>query len=595
MDDSGWTTVASNKPVDMSRMKLTKQSVDENSLQLGPGFRPGQSWGRGSTGGSKQPETDNKPPMYGNRFSALGDRSRGAGRGVPPSPRGASDQRSSGRPLQSMGSQGGKGRPMGPRGSSEQEREAALAAVRSISGGNQYSQAGSLVPGGSRGNSRPGSRDNSRPSSRDNSRSRDNSSSRADSRDRQRDDRLRVSELGQRDSSLTRPDDQAQDSGDQVAPGKAPVMSEEALELKAKAIIDEYLHNDDKKEAINCIRDLQGQKMSVIATHFYNHVLERSEAARKKTASLLHDCVKLDYIKHEDYLTGVRDVVEFAEDNEIDVPKIWQYLGELVGPMMEDGLIPLSCLSSICLPIPTHNKRGKLVMHVLHYISSREGHGKTGDLWRQSGLNWNEFVQYEGEEFKEFIRVNKLEYTIAKERTKSCSERELTFEEIGSEIQSLLKKSSEDEEIFDWIEVNVGDVRCKESKFIRVLMTEVCSSAIKVTSQGSSSKCEKIPNVLHNRSHLLRKYIDNQPELEQQALYSLQILVHKLEHPPGLLNWVFEELYDDDVISEDAFRSWQSTDPRDMTGYGVAKQSVKSFLASLDRSDEPSSPAPSQS
>ena len=41
-----------------------------------------------------------------------------------------------------------------------------------------------------------------------------------------------------------------------------------------------------------------------------------------------------------------------GEDFEIDIPKVWQYLAELIGPMMEDGTVPMTCLTNICTPIP---------------------------------------------------------------------------------------------------------------------------------------------------------------------------------------------------------------------------------------------------
>lgn len=40
-------------------------------------------------------------------------------------------------------------------------------------------------------------------------------------------------------------------------------------------------------------------------------------------------------------------------------------------------------------------------------------------------------------------------------------------------------------------------------------------------------------NVIKKRGPLLQRYMDHDPLLELQALYALQALVHKLEHPAG--------------------------------------------------------------
>lgn len=38
---------------------------------------------------------------------------------------------------------------------------------------------------------------------------------------------------------------------------------------------------------------------------------------------------------------------------------------------------------------------------------------------------------------------------------------------------------------------------------------------------------------LKQRCLVLQRYLDHQPELEVQSLFSVQMFVHKLQHPPG--------------------------------------------------------------
>ena len=56
-----------------------------------------------------------------------------------------------------------------------------------------------------------------------------------------------------------------------------------------------------------------------------------------------------------------------------------------------------------------------------------------------------------------------------------------------------------------------------------------------------------------------------------------------------LLRDFFDVLYDEDVISEDAFYHWeQSSDPAEQAGKGVARTSVVQFFAWLREADEES-------
>ena len=61
---------------------------------------------------------------------------------------------------------------------------------------------------------------------------------------------------------------------------------------------------------------------------------------------------------------SLQEILEFAEDMQIDIPMIMQNLGELIGPMMHDDCLPLTSLRRICEPLPM--MAGKLVAEILH-------------------------------------------------------------------------------------------------------------------------------------------------------------------------------------------------------------------------------------
>ena len=87
------------------------------------------------------------------------------------------------------------------------------------------------------------------------------------------------------------------------------------------------------------------------------------------------------------------------------------------------------------------------------------------------------------------------------------------------------------------------------------------------------------------RVNLFQKYLDHQPTRELQALFALQALVVKLDHPSGLLKKFFDVLYDEDIICEDSFYLW-SNDTTEMQGKGVAKESVQQFFKWLAEDDD---------
>lgn len=117
-------------------------------------------------------------------------------------------------------------------------------------------------------------------------------------------------------------------------------------------------------------------------------------------------------------------------------------------------------------------------------------------------------------------------------------------------------------------------------------MTSVCNRAI-IVKADSSSKMEVDSKELKKRCLLLQRYLDHKLELELQALYALQAVVHAKDHPAGVLRTFFDFLYDEDIISEDAFYKWEkSTDPAEKAGKGVAQTSVTQFFTWLREAED---------
>ncbi|KAK6174828.1 hypothetical protein SNE40_013400 [Patella caerulea] len=522
-NDDGWNTVASKplRNIDLSKMKITKTTVDEN-IQLGPGGGSSRFgvWGRGSSGGghtkSSSQEGESPANAPANRFTGLRTEEEGGrpfGRGISPA---RSDSRNRG-----QGGGFGRGR-LTPRSSMEGERDRAIANVRNLTGRT------------------------SNPASRESSRS--------------------------REPRMDKPE---------AAPVPG-ILSEDEMEKKTKTIIDEYLHINDVKEALMCVSEISNPATVHLFIEFsINHVLERSSIARQQTGNLHHELVSKKIISVDSYLKGLNQTLQIAEDMEIDIPKIWQYLGELIGPMIQDGSVPLNFLKQACEPLQASGKSGVVVAAVLHDASQRLGHKKVATLWKSSGLQWTDFVA--AENVTEFLADKKLEFTVAADSQPSTPVDKVSFETIQEQLLVRLRDVNFDNEhMFDWIEANIPDESTKNPKFIRTLMTAVCKSAV---SEGPNYKVNE--NVIKQRQSLLVKYLDSQQEFEIQALYALQAFVNELQHPGGVLRTFFETLYDEDIISEDAFNQWSnSNDPAEQEGKGVAMKQVVQFFAWLKEGEQ---------
>ena len=151
--------------------------------------------------------------------------------------------------------------------------------------------------------------------------------------------------------------------------------------------------------------------------------------------------------------------------------------------------------------------------------------------------------------------------------------------------------------VFDHITATFKDT--KDKIFLRDLVAVVLEACL----EGKENLVTLDQAKLTRMSGVLKPYLDAQKDREVQALYSLQALVHRLEHPNKLLHSIFDVLYEVELISEvliiesklspltlrsclksgqflkDAFIDWEeSTEVGEQEGKGVALKSCTQFF-----------------
>ncbi|XP_076421614.1 eukaryotic translation initiation factor 4 gamma 3 isoform X28 [Peromyscus maniculatus bairdii] len=533
VDEGGWNTVQgakNSRVLDPSKfLKITKPTIDEK-IQLVPKAQLG-SWGKGSSGGAKASETapsgspSATPLEFDSRRALTSRGSMGREKSDKPTPAGAA------RPNTFLR---GSSKDLLDNQSQEEQRREMLETVKQLTGGVDAERASSEA------------------------------------------DRSKTREL-------VKPDMCA------VSPPDKPALSEEEVERKSKSIIDEFLHINDFKEATQCIEELSAQgPLHVFVKVGVEFTLERSQITRDHMGHLLYQLVQSEKLSKQDFFKGFSETLELADDMAIDIPHIWLYLAELVTPMLKEGGISMrELILEFSKPLLPVGRAGVLLSEILHLLCKQMSHKKVGALWREADLSWKDFLP-EGEDVHNFLLEQKLDFI---ESEGSCSsealsKKELSAEELSQRLEKLIMEDrADDERIFDWVEANLDESQMSSPAFLRALMTAVCKAAI--IADCSTFRVDTA--VIKQRVPILLKYLDSDTEKELQALYALQASIVKLDQPANLLRMFFDCLYDEEVISEDAFYKWESSkDPAEQSGKGVALKSVTAFFTWLREAEEES-------
>nr|XP_028694286.1 eukaryotic translation initiation factor 4 gamma 3 isoform X3 [Macaca mulatta] len=553
VDEGGWNTVQgakNSRVLDPSKfLKITKPTIDEK-IQLVPKAQLG-SWGKGSSGGAKASETDalRSSASSLNRFSAL---QLPAPSGSTPSTpvefdsrrtitsRGSMGREKNDKPLPSATARpntfmrGGSSKDLLDNQSQEEQRREMLETVKQLTGAVDVER-----------NNTEAERNKTRESAK--------------------------------------PEISAVSAPDKAA------LSEEEMERKSKSIIDEFLHINDFKEAVQCVEELNAQGLlHVFVRVGVESTLERSQITRDHMGQLLYQLVQSEKLSKQDFFKGFSETLELADDMAIDIPHIWLYLAELVTPMLKEGGISMRELTTeFSKPLLPVGRAGVLLSEILHLLCKQMSHKKVGALWREADLSWKDFLP-EGEDVHNFLLEQKLDFIESDSpcSSEALSKKELSAEELYKRLEKLIiEDKANDEQIFDWVEANLDESQMSSPTFLRALMTAVCKAAI----IADSSTFRVDTAVIKQRVPILLKYLDSDTEKELQALYALQASIVKLDQPANLLRMFFDCLYDEEVISEDAFYKWESSkDPAEQNGKGVALKSVTAFFTWLREAEEES-------
>ncbi|XP_027039827.1 eukaryotic translation initiation factor 4 gamma 3-like isoform X3 [Pocillopora damicornis] len=541
--DETWTTVSrgpKNVSVDPKRFQNIKRPVDSENISLGPGGKGFSSWARGSSGGT----------------GAVG-----AGAGAGPSAASAAP------PAASVEDN----RPTGNRYSALAGERKYSAPSRQNSGGSGRQEPRSPMGGGRRAPFGAGEREKALEAVRAVTQPKRNTQERE----------------GGRESPRLTPEAPSTPEPTSASVSPAPELTPEAMKKKAKAIIEEYLDIRDMKEAVECVKELQSPSTHhVFVTFAFNHTVEQKESSRKAIGRLFHFLLRDGVLTNEQYLTGVEPIMKSAEDLEVDVPLLWKYLAEMMGQSAFDGNLNLDKLLLECvLKYVSKQKAAKLFFHLLETAANDTSREDVSAILSRYNVRLNAFFDTDKEAI-EFAKDKNIEFALGQvSSSQNVGSATQHSAKIQEELRNLiLKRKARNEEVFEWIDEHVPETETKEAPFIRALVTAVCEDTME-NEDGGQCKCNV--NLMKVRKSLLQKYIDINTHLELQALFAVQALFVQLDHPPGFIKSYFDTLYDEEVVSEDSFNTWESSSEEQL-GKGVAVAASSEFFRWLrSASEEP--------
>lgn len=118
-------------------------------------------------------------------------------------------------------------------------------------------------------------------------------------------------------------------------------------------------------------------------------------------------------------LYSLNEVLEYAEDMELDIPKIWDYLGEILAAALFQPSLPFHTLTKVYPPLVEAGKAAELAAKALLQVKLQQSEAAALALWSQSQLEWTS-LGVKSEDVEEFLSGQVHVHILGKRRECWC-------------------------------------------------------------------------------------------------------------------------------------------------------------------------------
>jgi len=362
-------------------------------------------------------------------------------------------------------------------------------------------------------------------------------------------------------------------------------VDEVELRHKYKTILEEYINNCDFKETLFSVCEVFHFKTVIILVEeTFNLGLEKSQQDQERCGELLALLMEQQCFDAEQLCTGLGVLLEICDDLIIDIPKFWELISRILVVVLIKRVCWGSVVEKCCSYIPSDFMRQQFIYSLLNTVKQNND-----ELFHQITVQFKESLE---KLLSQNLETYLLERKLASHSSPSSAKTEATTlvngtlqEDLHKKISAVFSKQQTANDELSKIDEILSD-KVIDNVTVRTLVTAVIESAVKGIG-GPSVYCTLDSKILTDRISVLKKYIDAKKDREISALYAIQHLVNRLEHPNKLLHNILEEMYDKECISEEGLFDWEKSDnPEEQEGKGVALKSCNQFFNWLRTADE---------
>ncbi|XP_063223365.1 eukaryotic translation initiation factor 4 gamma 2 isoform X2 [Bacillus rossius redtenbacheri] len=354
--------------------------------------------------------------------------------------------------------------------------------------------------------------------------------------------------------------------------------SKEEVLRKAEGLLEEYLSSSRLQDAVSAYREqkVPDKFARPVLLAMMSATLDRSDADRDLASALMVELRKEGLVSPAHFLEAYRDLVAQAADKEQEVPRVYSHVAGLAAAAVGKELVSLGEVAE-----PTESgAHYPLFLLTLQQLHRLLGRAPLTQMFLDS-------------------KVNLLNQLPEADRTKErlaeiLEERGLTFLfpllRIQAELWKQLLADPNPTQFYKWIKENLDPAHHSDPPFISALVTVLLKYITQESTLAEGVDCSAAPEkalqekekaLLERYKPVLQAFLHERTDLQVTAVYSLQVFCFGLHFPKGMLLRWFVNLYDLEIVEEEAFLKWKEDITDDYPGKGKALFQVNQWLTWL--------------
>lgn len=364
---------------------------------------------------------------------------------------------------------------------------------------------------------------------------------------------------------------------DKGKPKKEKTTKEEALK-KSLSIAEDIFSGGSIEEAVKSFSQLKvSDRLMPECLHtIISKSHDKTDNDRETVMSFLTALKKDGVINANHFHEAFRNLVKTLPDLESTVPNIITYAAGFAKMAILNELLSIAQLGELT----EDGAHFPLLLLSLEYLSKEIEKQRLIDLFNESKVNLMNSLK-ENERSKERL-------------TAVLEERGLVFLEplllLEGELWTALEQDPSSASLYRCAKENIAAAYQSTPPFVSALVT-VCLRYITQESMGkgvtngagqdSKAVQEKEKALLERFKSVLQAFLHEDINLQVTAVYALQVFCHSLKFPKGMLLRWFVNLYDLEIVEEEAFLKWREDVTDIYPGKGNALFQVNNWLTWL--------------